>query len=145
MAFQSAVCRDAISTAANGTVTSIAENTSRQCPFVIKAPPGWILQVSCSNLSPVESFQLMLKITGIIDYSRYEDFVFENRMYTATLDNQINLRSLLGDGDWIQCKWTTTLKNTTDFKSEIPLFKNVILILITFFSRSLQRWSGHIV
>ncbi|EFX82425.1 hypothetical protein DAPPUDRAFT_241248 [Daphnia pulex] len=71
-------CRDAISTAANGTVTSIAENTSRQCPFVIKAPPGWILQVICSNLSPDGSFQLMLKITGIIDYSRYEDFVFEN-------------------------------------------------------------------
>jgi hypothetical protein len=45
-------------------------------------------------------------------------------MYTAITNNEINIYSIVGNEDWIECKWTTTpMKNTTDFKREIALFK----------------------
>ncbi|XP_046640603.1 uncharacterized protein LOC124326050 [Daphnia pulicaria] len=114
----SKLCLHAESTVANGTITPLAGNTGpmRECPFVIKGLPDQMLQISCStlNFSTPDGY---LKISGIIDYPFSEDYAIVNRMYTAITNNEINIYSIVGNEDWIECKWTTTpMKNTTDFK-----------------------------
>jgi hypothetical protein len=65
---------------------------------------------------------LVLQISGTVEFF-YND-VIVNRVYTASKDNEIIITSNVGNGDWIECNWTTTQrKNTTDFKREFPSFK----------------------
>jgi hypothetical protein len=68
----------------------------------------------------------ILQIMGTVDFTNDNAInAIVNRVYTARKDNEIIITSNVGNGDWIQCKWTTTQrKNTTDFKREIPSFKN---------------------
>ena len=45
-----------------------------------------------------------------------------NRLYTSATYGKISITSELGDGDWINCKWTTTPKiNKTEAQCELSL------------------------
>ncbi|XP_046640904.1 uncharacterized protein LOC124326233 [Daphnia pulicaria] len=76
-----------------------------------------MLQISCSILNFTKPAGF-LQIMGTVDFTNDNAInAIVNRVYTARKDNEIIITSNVGNGDWIQCKWTTTQrKNTTDFK-----------------------------
>ncbi|EFX82426.1 hypothetical protein DAPPUDRAFT_316720 [Daphnia pulex] len=116
---ESKFCRHAKATAANGTISPMAGDTRdiQNCAFKINAASNQQIRITCSVilLTSPDSYLSML---GVIDRILYlnEDTIV-NRVYTAKTGNEIEIKSVLGSQDWIECKWTTTPKrNTTDFK-----------------------------
>lgn len=101
------VCRDASSTASNGTISPLRDNVvgqPRYCHFSIIAPVGYQVEIFCTvlNFTSVTSFMRLEYITetNVSKPGR-------NKIYTS-INEVLRLESLVDNSDWFECNWPTT-------------------------------------
>ncbi|KZS19920.1 Uncharacterized protein APZ42_013525, partial [Daphnia magna] len=106
------LCRDASSTASNGTISPLRDNVvgqPRYCHFSIIAPIGYQVEIFCTvlNFTSVTSFMRLEYITetNVSKPGR-------NKIYTS-INEVLRLESLVDNSDWFECNWTTAPKKTT--------------------------------